>query len=29
MPNQPVLSDSQTLQCVIGDPTYASGKAWW
>jgi hypothetical protein len=29
MPNQPVLPDAQTLQCVIGDPTYASGKARW
>jgi hypothetical protein len=29
MPNQPVLPDPQTLQCVIGDPTYASGKARW
>ena len=29
MPNQPVLPDPQTLQCVIGDPTYPDGKARW
>jgi hypothetical protein len=29
MPNQAVLADPTTLQCVIGDPTYPDGKARW
>jgi hypothetical protein len=29
MPNQPIRSDPQTYGCVIGDATFAAGKARW